>query len=124
MNELTWEYLFEALGNGAKQVNKIDLDRFPQRTTERNAVLGLYDVLPRLHSHPQLHKFIPYLGITIFHWWPSEDCRITLDTWESRNQFRIRLTARDVEEEVTVSIDGVIDTLLAFMQQAQHLDQI
>jgi hypothetical protein len=127
MNQLTWEYLFEALNVLIQTLQKMNVEGTLTSGDQRHldALLGLYDVLPRLHAHPQFDKFIPYLGVSIFHWWPAEGYRLTLDTWEGRTQYRLILTFHDVVEAQTiVSINEVPDTLLALIRRAeQETDQ-
>src|SRR5215467_4508265 len=109
--ELTWEYLYSALEGGINSIQDIfsKTNAPPNSEKPLEAMVGLYNVLPKLQAHPQVHPLIPSMGVTVFHWWPTEQYRLTLDTWDDRTKYRFMLFHNDtIEAQTTVAIDEVV----------------
>ena len=121
--EITWEYVHGALDRHFKEVN---IDKRPHDKFLVEAVLGLYDVLPRLFAHPKLNRHIPlYIGYELniphFTWWPAKGHYLWLDTIKDRNKYHIELLHdKAVIAGTEVSIDEVIDMLLDYIHRAQN----
>src|SRR5258706_16415878 len=113
--KLTWEWIIAACEGGIKAANEAaerypgQQQKFVKQWIDKNN--GLLNAAVKLRAHPHLENLVAYMGVSIFHWWPTPDTRVWLN-YDNDLGYQIGLEHHQhVVEEVIVSLDDAAETI-------------